>query len=219
MSIISLVGFRKLRSDPILTSDVDPRTACYVRFYHDKFQKDRPELLHQIKRATKSDMQSKDDVDSLKVEVTKLNECITNMSATMDRKLAEMSYEYNRRITSLTAEYDKLAVLVTQILANQQQQQHGSTPAPQATIHVPNPPPPPPHAAAPPPIPGALGSSLMHSLSQVAAISLQNHHLQPPQISVAAATTTTTKETGGGPNNKRPASEADSGPSSQKQKT
>lgn len=120
---LNFYGFRKLRSDPILTNDVDPRTACYVRFYHEKFQKSRPELLHQIKRATKSDQQSKDDVDSLKSEVWKLRDCVQTMSTEMDRKLAEMSYEYNRRISNLSGEYEKLAALVTQVLQQQQQQQ------------------------------------------------------------------------------------------------
>jgi hypothetical protein len=115
---LNFYGFRKLRTDPILTSDVDPSTASYVRFYHDKFQKDKPELLHHIKRATKSDQQSKDDVDSLKGEVTRLRDCITHMSMDMDRKLMEMSFEYNKRITALSAEYDKLAGLVSQFLAD-----------------------------------------------------------------------------------------------------
>jgi len=113
---LNFYGFRKLRTDPILTSDVDPSTASYVRFYHDKFQKNKPELLHHIKRATKSDQQSKDDVDSLKGEVTRLRDCITHMSMDMDRKLMEMSFEYNRRISALSAEYDKLAGLVSQVL-------------------------------------------------------------------------------------------------------
>lgn len=132
---LNFYGFRKLRTDPILTSDVDPRTACYVRFYHEKFQKNHPELLHEIKRATKSDQQSKDDVDSLKAEVSRLKECMGQLQNDTDRRLAEMSYESNRRITSLSAEYDKLTALVHQLLAagaeatthnNSQQQQLAS---------------------------------------------------------------------------------------------
>jgi hypothetical protein len=152
-------GFRKLRTDPILTSDVDPRTACYVRFYHEKFQKDRPELLHQIKRATKSDQQSKDDVDSLKHEVAKLRDCLSQMSSEMDRKLAEMSYEYNRRITTLSAEYDKLAALVTQILARGQLPEGFHAAATTTTTEADN---------------ATRVPDLMHSLSQVAAMSLHN---------------------------------------------
>jgi hypothetical protein len=166
-------GFRKLRTDPILTSDVDPRTACYVRFYHEKFQKDRPELLHQIKRATKSDQQSKDDVESLKVEVCKLKDCIGQMSSEMDRKLAEMSYEYNRRITNLSAEYDKLAALVTQILARQQQHQHHAQHHDPSQLLQ----------EAPSRVP-----DLMHSLSQVAAMSLAQNQLRPTSSILGAAT-------------------------------
>lgn len=120
---LNFYGFRKLRSDPILTNDVDPQTASYVRFYHEKFQKNKPELLHSIKRATKSDQQSKDDVDDLKSQVLKLKKCVVDMSTQMERKISEISFEYNRRITGLTAEYDKLAGLVGQLL---QQQQHPS---------------------------------------------------------------------------------------------
>ena len=145
---LQFYGFRKLRTDPILTSDVDPRTACYVRFYHDKFQKDRPELLHQIKRATKSDQQSKDEVESLKGEVSKLKECIGQM---------------NHRINTLTSEYEKVAALLAEFLTRSHQQQLQTTPplapspAPQPVQPTYNPP------------------DLMQSLSQVAAASLQSH--------------------------------------------
>ncbi len=199
---LNFYGFRKLRSDPILTNDVDPRTACYVRFYHEKFQKDRPEFLHQIKRATKSDQQSKDDVDSLKSEVWKLRECVQAMSTEMDRKLAEMSYEYNRRISNLSAEYEKLAGLVTQVLQQQQQQQqqqfhhHHQQQQPHLHNH---------QSLHKPPImetsilsSGQVNSShaslvapenKLQSLSQVVAMSLQNHHYQhhPPLATPAIA--------------------------------
>lgn len=95
---------------------MDPRTACYVRFYHEKFQRDKPELLHQIKRATKTDQQSKDDVDSLKHEVCKLREQLELSTAEYDRKLAELSYECNRRITAMNVEYDKLSAMVQRTL-------------------------------------------------------------------------------------------------------
>ncbi|CAJ1966118.1 unnamed protein product [Cylindrotheca closterium] len=149
---LNFYGFRKLRTDPILTSDVDPRTACYVRFYHDKFQKDRPELLHQIKRATKSDQQNKDEVESLKGEVSQLKECIGQM---------------NHRINTLTSEYEKVAALLTEFLTRSHQQQMkqqttqqlGPAAAPQAV------------ATRGP----CNAPDLMHSLSQVAAASLQSH--------------------------------------------
>ncbi|KAL7567903.1 hypothetical protein ACA910_019620 [Epithemia clementina (nom. ined.)] len=109
---LNFYGFRKLRTDPILTNDVDPRTACYVRFFHEKFQKDKPELLHQIKRATKTDQQSKDDLDILKQEIQRLRDQNGVMKEDFDRRLAELSYECNRRVTALSADYDKLVSLV-----------------------------------------------------------------------------------------------------------
>jgi len=146
---LNFYGFRKLKAEPILTADFDARTACYVRFYHEKFQKDRPELLAQIKRATKSDQQSKDDVEDLKIEIGRMKDCMQAMQSDYERRMTEMSYEYNRRITALSAEYDKLAVLMHQVLANQ-------TDSSLAT------------AAGAPPKNG--GPDMMHSLTQVAAI-------------------------------------------------
>ena len=101
-----------------LTADFDARTACYVRFYHEKFQKNNPDLLAQIKRATKSEMQSKDDVDSLRGEICKLKDNMQCISLDFDRRMSEMSYEYNRRISTLSIEYDKLVILVEQLLAS-----------------------------------------------------------------------------------------------------
>lgn len=101
-----------------MTADFDARTACYVRFYHEKFQKDKPDLLTQIKRATKSETQSNDDVDSLRFEICRMKDTMQCMSAEFNGRLSEMSYEYNRRISTLTVEYDKLAVLVQQLIAS-----------------------------------------------------------------------------------------------------
>jgi hypothetical protein len=123
-----------------------------VRFYHEKFQKDKPELLHQIKRATKTDQQSKDEVESLKHDVAKLKEALSLTSAQYDQKLAELSYECNRRISSMNVEYDKLAALVHSVIASQDGTSLGG--------------------------PGPAGTDLLHSLSQ-AAVSLQNHLRQP----------------------------------------
>jgi hypothetical protein len=146
--------------------------------------------LHQIKRATKSDQQSKDDVESLKVEVVKLRDCISHMSGEMDRKLAEISYEYNRRITNMSGEYDKLAGLVQEILSHQQQ-----SPAAIAALAIHPPAAATPHVQPSAPQKTAVASAaatveaapasrvpdLMHSLSQVAAMRLQNQ-LRPSAV-------------------------------------
>eukprot|EP00538_Stauroneis_constricta_P002227 CAMPEP_0119556428 /NCGR_PEP_ID=MMETSP1352-20130426/8392_1 /TAXON_ID=265584 /ORGANISM="Stauroneis constricta, Strain CCMP1120" /LENGTH=501 /DNA_ID=CAMNT_0007603391 /DNA_START=217 /DNA_END=1722 /DNA_ORIENTATION=+ len=145
---LNFYGFRKLRTDPILTTDVDPRTSCYVRFYHEKFQKDRPELLHHIKRATKSDPHTtKDDMDTLKTEVSKYQQTLHLVTQEFDRKLQSMRDEYNRKLVTLTTEYDQLAGLVHQLLAHHQVIQQQITaqavaanvaaqPAPQAAAPV-----------------------------------------------------------------------------------
>jgi len=166
---LNFYGFRKLRTDPILTSDVDPRTACYVRFYHEKFQKDKPELLHQIKRATKTDQQSKDDMESLKQEVSKLKETLNMTVAQYDQKLAELSYECNRRISAMTAEYDKLAAMVHHVVAPSRDQ---STAAAVAALRdLPTP-------ASPA---AAQAPDLLHSLSQAAMMSVTQNHLRQTQ--------------------------------------
>ena len=141
---LNFYGFRKLRSDPILTNDVDPQTAAFVRFYHEKFQKDRPELLHNIKRATKSDQQSKDDVDDLKSQVFKLKKCVLDMSTQMERRISELNYDYTRKISGLTAEYENLTVLVAQLLHQRHHQHLPATHAPQlsSSHHVISPSPP-----------------------------------------------------------------------------
>lgn len=113
---LNFYGFRKLRSEAILTAEVDPSSACYVRFYHENFQRDKPHLLSLIKRATKGDQQSKDDLDTLRNEISNLKEMLRNTVTDYDRKLAELSYECNRRISSMNAEYDKLASLVQHVL-------------------------------------------------------------------------------------------------------
>ena len=156
---LNFYGFRKLRTDPILTNDIDPRTACFVRFYHEKFQRDKPELLHQIKRATKSDQHSKDDVDTLKSEIARLRETQVQMKDDFDRRLAELSYECNRRVTSLSADYDKLLAVVQPLLRSAVASHDATATAVAALRDMPT---------------RTQMPDLLHSLSH-AAVSLQNH--------------------------------------------
>jgi len=157
---LNFYGFRKLRTDPILTSDIDPRTACYVRFYHEKFQRDKPELLVQIKRATKSDgHHSKDDVDSLKSEIETLRNAQVQMKDDFDRRLAELSYECNRRVTALNADYDNLLSLVQPLLRSAVGPHDATATAAAALRDMPV---------------RTQMPDLLHSLSH-AAVSLQNH--------------------------------------------
>lgn len=176
---LNFYGFRKLRSETILTSDIDPRTACYVRFFHEKFQRDKPELLQHIKRATKSEQHSKDDMDSLKSEITRLRESQVQMKDDYDRRLAELSYECNRRITSLTADLDKLLALVQPTLRQTVGQHDATTATAVAALRdLPT---------------RSQMPDLLHSLSH-AAVSLQNH-LRSAQGGAAA--TLSSLEVGG----------------------
>ena len=166
---LNFYGFRKLKAEPILTADFDACTACYVRFYHDKFQRDRPELLVQIKRATKSDQQSKDDVEDLKAEISRMKDCINAMASDYERRFSEMSYEYNRRITALSAEYDELAALMHKVL----EAQPSTTPLSQIS------------SAGPPASTSKGVPDLMQSLSQAAVMSL-NNSFRPPCLNAMA---------------------------------
>jgi HSF-type DNA-binding len=168
---LNFYGFRKLRTDPILTSEIDPGTSCYVRFYHEHFQRDQPELLQQIKRATKGEQQSKDDLDSLRKEIRNLKDTLRNTVTEYDRKLAELSYECNRRITSMIAEYDKIAAMVQGALGSNIHRFAAMAANPVgAGMHHPL------GVGAPgaAPLQVPVNADLLHSLSQ-AAVSLQDN--------------------------------------------
>jgi hypothetical protein len=105
---LNFYGFRKLKAEPILTADYDSRTASYVRFFHDKFQKDKPELLVHIKRATKSDVQSKDDVDTMRAEIQHLNDVIVGMQNEFDKRLADMYVDMNMKYQAIYQNFELL---------------------------------------------------------------------------------------------------------------
>ena len=105
---LNFYGFRKLKAEPILTAEYDARTASYVSFYHEKFHKDRPELMQEIKRATKSDHQSKDEVESLKLEIVHLKELVSKLSNEYERKLDETTHDFNKKYTRLSNRFDHL---------------------------------------------------------------------------------------------------------------
>lgn len=161
---LNFYGFRKLRSEAILTSELDPRTADYIRFYHEHFQRGKPQLLSNIKRATKAEQHSKDDLESLKQEVVSLREELQAVKSEYNGKIAELSYECNRRITSMNAEYDKLALFVQQSL--------GVAAAAVASSRT---------VLSSPQPPSASGGvpDLLHSLSHAAAMTLQTQ-MRPP---------------------------------------
>jgi hypothetical protein len=107
---LNFYGFRKLKAEPILTADFDEKTATYVRFFHEHFHRDKPDLLVHIKRATKSDPQSKDDVECLRSEILDLRSIveqqasiIENMKMEYDRKIADLTFEMNAKHNRLVS--------------------------------------------------------------------------------------------------------------------
>lgn len=203
---LNFYGFRKLKAEPILTADFDARTASYVRFYHAKFQKDKPTLLQGIKRATKSDQQSKDDVDCLREEIVALRQCLSNTETEYGRKLAEVVADSNRKINQLWTEFENMskAIKKNQVDLNNQtfvsapsQLQHVTTtgpslldnyghayiPAPGNVTHAPVAAFHPsmhfnshPAASVAPPIHANI--DMMQSLSHVAGVKLQSPSVQ-----------------------------------------
>lgn len=123
---LNFYGFRKLKAEPILTADYDARTASHVRFYHECFQKGKPELLVNIKRATKSDTQSKDEVEALRMDLHQVMENMNHLSVEFERKLTEITFDLNSKIAAL---HGKIAELQNQNMVQQsviQQQQQPS---------------------------------------------------------------------------------------------
>lgn len=162
---LNFYGFRKLRTEPILSSEADPSTANYVRFYHEKFQKNKHDLLQQIKRATKSDQQSKDEVEALRDEVKKVRDALTATSAEYERRLVELSYDFNRRISNTNAEFDKLTAMVHHFVTSR----GDASTAIAALRELP--------ASVGQPAPTSV-PDLLQSLSQIAAASLQSQSVR-----------------------------------------
>ena len=82
---LNFYGFRKIKSDPIkIDSALEEKDSKYWRFRHEKFQRGRPDLLKEIRKANQTTPE-KEEVDSLKKEVKDLKDQISNMSSDIDR--------------------------------------------------------------------------------------------------------------------------------------
>lgn len=144
---LNFYGFRKLRPDAILTTDLDPSTANHVRFYHQYFHRDKPELLQNIKRATTKGQvvdqhHSKNEVEVLRQEVTNLRNELVTKTKECNQKIAELSYDCNRRISALTNDYEKLSSMVQTLTQHapsttQQQQFFATTGTPGQIVVLP----------------------------------------------------------------------------------
>jgi len=81
------------KARPIYNKDVNEETAKHVKFYNEKFQRGRPELLKEIQRSTKGGQNGQTqelqrEVDSLKKRVSYLEQAISDMQQNYDIRLA-----------------------------------------------------------------------------------------------------------------------------------
>ena len=153
---LNFYGFRKLKSDPICLADADDRTSTYVSFFHQNFQKDRPDLLQSIKRATKSEQQTKEENDSLRTEIASLRSTMASMQAETNQKIAALTDRFNQQIAALQGENRALLMAMQPFMA-------GGAAASAAA----------PAPVAPPPTATDAGSSnLMQSLGAVASAAM-----------------------------------------------
>lgn len=151
---MNFYGFRKLKSDPICLADADDKTSTYVSFFHQNFQKDRPDLLQSIKRATKSEQQTKEENDSLRTEIASLRSTMASMQAETNQKIAALTDRFNQQIAALQGENRALLMAMQPFMAG------GAAAAAPAPV-------------APPPTATDAGSSnLMQSLGAVASAAM-----------------------------------------------
>lgn len=149
---LNFYGFRKLKSDPICLADADDKTSTYVSFFHQNFQKDRPDLLQSIKRATKSEQQTKEENDSLRTEIASLRSTMASMQAETNQKIAALTDRFNKQIAALQGENRALLMAMHPFMAG------GAAAAAPAPV-------------APPPT-DAGSSNLMQSLGAVASAAM-----------------------------------------------
>lgn len=186
---LNFYGFRKLKAEPILTADYDARTASYVRFYHEYFQSGKPELLVNIKRATKGDVQSKDEVDQLRNELHTSIENTNQFAMDIERKMSEMAHAMNFAIATLQSQVEQLIQQGQHGHRQQQQQQQqqphlqqyqSSQPPPQQQQYQQSQSPQPPHQQQ------SAGTALQNIVAQSVIAQQRRPQQQQPMIQTTA---------------------------------
>jgi hypothetical protein len=83
---LNFYGFRKIKSDPLRLKDVESsEESRYWKFRHEFFQRGRPDLLVEIRKSNQQESVDKQEVDSLKCEVSTLRSRLSNMSRDMEK--------------------------------------------------------------------------------------------------------------------------------------
>lgn len=77
---LNFYGFRKIKSDSIRIKDESAEESKYWRFRHDKFQRGRPDLLAEIRKANHNESADKQEVENLKNEVQDLKSQLDSCS-------------------------------------------------------------------------------------------------------------------------------------------
>jgi hypothetical protein len=90
---LNFYGFRKVRSDPIRLKDSSSNEE--TRFYHEQFQRNRPDLLSEIKKPSQVESADKQEVEKLKLEVTDLKRDLDAASDDVER-LTQLVHSMNQ---------------------------------------------------------------------------------------------------------------------------
>lgn len=83
---LNFYGFRKIKSDPLRIKEAETaEESKYWRFRHEKFQRDRPDLLEEIRKSNHSETADKQELDNLRQEVKDLRYDLANTVAHLDK--------------------------------------------------------------------------------------------------------------------------------------
>lgn len=105
MRQLNFYGFRKIKADPLRIKEAEvSEESKYWKFRHDKFQRGRPDLLSEIRKSTHNENADKQEVETLKNEVSALKETISNMGRDIE-KLAAVVSNFMQTQTSYAPEY------------------------------------------------------------------------------------------------------------------
>jgi hypothetical protein len=91
MRQLNFYGFRKIRPDSSVLKQEEELVSSSVRFFHEYFQANRPELLNKIQRASKSvDSSNLSQAREFQTEVEYLKERLNSLTYEMDWKLEKL---------------------------------------------------------------------------------------------------------------------------------
>lgn len=83
---LNFYGFRKIKSDPLRIKEAESaEESKYWRFRHEKFQRNRPDLLEEIRKSNHNDSADKQELDSLRQEVKDLRYDLANTVSHLEK--------------------------------------------------------------------------------------------------------------------------------------